>query len=73
MAWIDIPRVREKWRALVNTVINLRVAENNGKLLRNCTTVSFSRRVQHHKVISYELEGMVTLWSKSYAAHNAFC
>jgi hypothetical protein len=34
----------------VNTVMNLRVPQNVGKFLSNCTTGEFSRRAQLHKV-----------------------
>jgi hypothetical protein len=35
-----------QWRALVNTVMNLRVPYNAEKLLSSCTSGSFSRRAQ---------------------------
>jgi hypothetical protein len=49
MDWIDVAQDREKWRALVNTVMNLRVPYNAGKSFSSCTTGSFSRRDQLHK------------------------
>jgi hypothetical protein len=36
MDWIDLAQNVEHWRALVNTVINLRVPENAGKFLSSC-------------------------------------
>jgi hypothetical protein len=44
MDWIDLAQERDKWRALVNTVMNLRIPKNAGKFLSGCTIDSFSRR-----------------------------
>jgi hypothetical protein len=50
MDWIDMAQDRrDQWRALVNTVMNLRVRINAGKFLSSCTSVSFSRRAQLHE------------------------
>jgi hypothetical protein len=37
---------RYQWRALVYTVLNLRVPTNAGKFLSGCTIGGFSRRAQ---------------------------
>jgi hypothetical protein len=37
MDWIDLAQDRDQWRALVNTIMNLRVTENAGKFLSSCT------------------------------------
>jgi hypothetical protein len=48
--WIDLAQDRGQWRALVNTVMNLRVLYNVRNLLGGCATGGFSRRAQLHGV-----------------------
>jgi hypothetical protein len=50
MDWIDLAQNRDQWKALVNTVMNLRVPLIAGKFLSGCTTGGFSRRAQLHEV-----------------------
>jgi hypothetical protein len=49
MDWIDLAQNMDQWSALVDTVMNLRVLKNAGKLLSGCTIDSFSRRAQLHE------------------------
>jgi hypothetical protein len=48
LKWIDVAQHREQWRALVNTVMNLRVPLNSGNFLSTCRIGGFSRRPQIH-------------------------
>jgi hypothetical protein len=50
MDWIGLAQDMDQWRALVNTVMNLRVPYNFGKFLSSCATGGFTRRAQLHGV-----------------------
>jgi hypothetical protein len=51
MDWIDLAQDRDQWRALLNTVMNLRFPQNALKL-SGCTIGGFSRRAQIHECVS---------------------
>jgi hypothetical protein len=44
MDLIDVAQNRDQWRALVNAVMNFKVAYNIVKFLSSCTTDGFLRR-----------------------------
>ena len=48
MDWIDLAQYRERWRTLVDVVINLRVSKNAGNFL-----TSFPGRTLLHRVRNY--------------------
>jgi hypothetical protein len=48
--WIGLAQDRHRWRALVNTIMNLWVPEIAGKLSSGCTTDGLSSSAQLHRV-----------------------
>jgi hypothetical protein len=50
MDWIDLAEDSDRWRSLVNTVMNLQDPYNAGKFLNSCTSDRFSRRAELHEV-----------------------
>jgi hypothetical protein len=50
--WIGLAKDRNRWRDLVNLVLNLRVPYNAGKLPSGLTTSSISSSAQLH-IVSY--------------------
>jgi hypothetical protein len=48
--WIGLAKDRNRWRAVVNSVLNLRVPRNAGKLSSSLTSSGLSSSVQLHRV-----------------------
>jgi hypothetical protein len=44
MDWIGLAQDRDRWRVLVNEVMNRQVQQNAGNILTSCKPVSLSRR-----------------------------
>jgi hypothetical protein len=48
--WIALTKDKNRWRALVNSVMNLRLSYNSGKLSSGLTTGGLSSSAQLHRV-----------------------
>jgi hypothetical protein len=53
--WINLAQDRDRWRTLMNTVMNLLVPYNVMKLFSRCTTSGFSKRARLHGVSYLEI------------------
>jgi hypothetical protein len=50
MDWIGLAQEGNRWRAPVNSVLNLRVPSNAGKRSSGLTTGDFSSNAQLHRI-----------------------
>jgi len=54
--WTELAQDTDKWQALVNMVMNLRVPENVGNFLTSLRTVTFKRMCSMDKLVKVKVK-----------------
>jgi hypothetical protein len=61
MDWIDLAEDRDQWKALVNTVMNLRVPQNFGKFLRAVRLVASQKWLSSMELVRLGFQDRVSI------------
>jgi hypothetical protein len=71
MDWIDLAQDRNRWRALVNTAMNLRAPYNVRKFLSSHATDAFSRSTRLHGA-SWLMQNTLLIFALPSIFHKSF-